>query len=128
MFVKFFSFVVFAKSKIIIIDLIFFAFSSFLLNIFFFWYWFSATLVCFFNSFPNGVYSNLLIEAAFSSKSFSGKLSFPVKNSFLLTFPDDKADLLAVCLSKLYWALFYSILLSIVLVFSIILIFIISFF
>ena len=127
MFVKFFSFAVFTKSKIIIIDLIFFAFSSFLLDSNF-WYWFSATLVCFFNSFPNGVYSNLLIEVAFSSKSFSGKLSFPVKNSFLLRFPDDKADLLAVCLSKLYWALFYSILWSIVLVFSIILIFIISFF
>ena len=32
--------------------------------------------------------------------------SLPVKNSYLLTFPDDKAEVLAVCLSKLYWALF----------------------
>ena len=41
------------------------------------------------------------IVAAFSSK-YSGKTSLPVKNSYLLTFPDDKAEILAACLSKLY--------------------------
>ena len=46
--------------------------------------------VCYFNSLPNGKYSNLFIVAAFSGKSFSGKTSSPVKNSYLLTFPDDK--------------------------------------
>ena len=88
-----------------------------------FWYYFSATLVCFFISLPNGEYSNLFNAAAFSSKHFSGKISLPVKNSHLLTFPDDKAEILAVCLSKLYWALFYSILLMIVSIFSLVLIY-----
>ena len=72
---------------------------------------FSAALVCSFNSLPNGEYSNLLIAAAISTKSFPGKTSFLVKNSYLLTFLDDKAETLAVYLSKLYWALFFSILL-----------------
>ena len=67
-----------------------------------FLYCFSATLVCFFNSWPNGKYSNIFIVAAFSSKSFSGKTSLPVKKSYLLTFPDDKAEILAVFLSKSY--------------------------
>ena len=58
--------------------------------------------VCAFNSFPNGEYSNLFNAGAFSSKSFSGKTSLPVKNSYLLTFPDDKAEILAVCPSKSY--------------------------
>ena len=58
-------------------------------------YYFSATLVCFLNSKS----SNLLIAAAFSNKSFSGKTSFPVKNSNLLTFPDDSGEILAVCLN-----------------------------
>ena len=58
--------------------------------------------VCDFNSLHNGEYSNLFIVAAFSSKSFSGKTSLPVKNSCLLAFPYDKAEILAVCLSKLY--------------------------
>ena len=58
--------------------------------------------VCAFNSLPNGEYSNLFVVAAFSSKSCSGKTSLPVKNSYLLTFPDDKAEILAVFLSKLY--------------------------
>ena len=57
---------------------------------------FSATLVCFFNSLPNGEYSNLFNVAAFSSKSFSGKTSLPVRNSYLLTFPNDKAKVLTV--------------------------------
>ena len=56
--------------------------------------------VCAFNSLPNRDYSYLFIEAAFSSKSFSGKASLPVKYSYLLSFPEDKS----VCLSKLYWA------------------------
>ena len=58
--------------------------------------------VCAFNSFPNGEYSNLFNVAAFSSKSFLGKTSRPVKNSHLLKFPDDKAETLAVCLAKPY--------------------------
>ena len=58
--------------------------------------------VCFFNSLPNSDYSNLLIETAFSNKSFSGKTYFPVRNSYLPIFPNDKAAILAVCLSKLY--------------------------
>ena len=58
--------------------------------------------VCAFNSLPNGKYSNLFIAAAFCSKSFSGKTSLTVKNSYLLTLPDDKADALAVFLSKSY--------------------------
>ena len=63
---------------------------------------------------PDGKYSTLLTAAAFSSKSFSDKTSLPVKNSYLPTFPDDKAEILAVCLSKLYRALSCSILLTIV--------------
>ena len=46
--------------------------------------------VCAFNSLPNRDYSYLFIEAAFSSKSFSGKASLPVKYSYLLSFPEDK--------------------------------------
>ena len=55
--------------------------------------------VCPFTSLPNGDYSNLFNSVAFFNKSFSSKTSFRVKNSFLLTFPDDKAEMLAVCLS-----------------------------
>ena len=58
--------------------------------------------VCPFNSLPKGEYSNLYITAAFSSKCFLGKASLAVKTSSLLTFPDDKAEILAICLSKLY--------------------------
>ena len=43
---------------------------------------------CFFNSLP-------LIVAAFSSKSFFDKTSLPVENSCLLTYPRDKAEILA---------------------------------
>ena len=53
--------------------------------------------VCAFNSLLNDEHSNLLVVAAFSSKPFSGKRSLPVKYSYLLTFPDDKAEILAVC-------------------------------
>ena len=79
--------------------------------------------ICTFSSLPKGEYSNLFIAAAFSSKFFSGKISLPVKISYLLTFPDYKAEILAVFLSKLYSVLFSSILLLIVLIFSLILIF-----
>ena len=58
--------------------------------------------VCAFNSLPNREYQNLFIVAAFSRQSFSEKTSFPVKNSYLLTFPHDKAEILAACLSKSY--------------------------
>ena len=47
--------------------------------------------VCAFNSSPKGEYSNLLIAAGFYSKSFSGKTFFPVKNSHLQIYSDDKA-------------------------------------
>ena len=59
-----------------------------------------AMSVCLFNSLTNGVYSNILIIAAFCNILFSGKISPPIKNSYLLTFPDDKAKALALCLSK----------------------------
>ena len=55
-------------------------------------------LVCAFNFLPNKEYSNLLIVAAFSNSSFSCKTSLFVKSSYLPTFPDDKAKMLAVCL------------------------------
>ena len=54
---------------------------------------FSAALVSVFN---------LLPWQKFSVKSFSGKISFPVKKSYLPTFSDDKAEILAVSQSKLY--------------------------
>ena len=57
---------------------------------------------CAFNYLPSGEYSNVFIVAAFSSNSFSGKTYLPVQNSYLLTFPDDKGEILAVCLSKSY--------------------------
>ena len=49
--------------------------------------------VCFFNTLPNGEYSSLLVVTVFSKKSFSRKTSFPVKNSYLLTFSDDKSEI-----------------------------------
>ena len=55
-----------------------------------------------FNSLPKGVYSNLFIVVAYCSKSFSSKTSLPVKMLYLLTFPDDKEEIVAVCLSKPY--------------------------
>ena len=79
--------------------------------------------VCGFNSLNNREYSNLSNVAAFSNKSFSGKISLPVENSYLLTFPDDKSEILADFLSKLYWALICSILLLPALIFSLKLVF-----
>ena len=58
------------------------------------------TLVCFAKDFSNGEYSNLFNAAAFSTKSFSAKTFLPVKDSYLLTFRDEKAKILAVSLSK----------------------------
>ena len=58
--------------------------------------------VCFFNSLLNDKYSSLLFVAAFSSKYFSSETYLLVKNSYLPTFPYDKAEILAVCLSKQY--------------------------
>ena len=52
--------------------------------------------VCFFNSLPNGEYSNLLIAAP-----FSGKTSLPAENSYLLRLPDDKSEITAVFQSKI---------------------------
>ena len=66
-----------------------------------FLYCFVAMSVCTFNYFnPKGEYSNLFINVVFSDNSFSGKTSFPVKKSYLLTFPGDKSGILIVCLSK----------------------------
>ena len=45
--------------------------------------------------------SNLVNEAAFSNKSFTGERSLAVKTSHLLTRPHDKGEILAVCLPKL---------------------------
>ena len=70
-------------------------------------FFFFAISVRFFNSLPNGEYSDLLIVAAFSNKSFSEETFSSVKNLYLPKFPDDRAKNLAVCLPKLYWALFF---------------------
>ena len=51
---------------------------------------------------PTAKIQNLFIVAAFSNNYFSGKTSLLVKNLYLITFPDDKAEILVVCLSKLY--------------------------
>ena len=40
--------------------------------------------------------------AAFSTKYFSDELSLPIKNRYLLTFPDNQAEIIQICLSKLY--------------------------
>ena len=65
------------------------------------WCCFFAMSVCAFNSLPKGEYSNLFIVAAFSSKNFSGKTFFLIKNLYSLTFTD-KAEILAFCLFKSY--------------------------
>ena len=53
-----------------------------------------------FNSLPNTECSKLFNAATFCSKSFPRKTSFPFKKLYLLTFPDDKAEILAVYLSN----------------------------
>ena len=78
--------------------------SFLILGIFLLWFHF-VFLQCqfaFSNWLPNNEYSNLLVIAAFSNKSFSGKTSLPVKNSYLMNFPDDKAEVLVVFLYKLF--------------------------
>ena len=57
---------------------------------------------CAFNSSPNNEYSNLFIVTAFSNRSFLCKTTLSVRNSYLQLFPDDKAEILAVCQSKSY--------------------------
>ena len=47
--------------------------------------------------------------SSFSSKSFFCKTSLPLKNLYLLSFPDHNVEIFAVYMSKLYWALFCSI-------------------
>ena len=59
----------------------------------------------------NGKYSKLLIVTASTNRHIYGKRSSLVKNSYLPTFPDSKAEILAVYLSASYQALFRSILL-----------------
>ena len=59
-------------------------------------------IVCFFNSIPNSEYSNLSIVSAFSKSSFSCKTSSPDRKLYLTTFTDDKGEILATSLSKLY--------------------------
>ena len=54
--------------------------------------------VCAFNFSTNGEYTNLFNAAAFSRKSFIVKIYLPVNNLYLPMFPDDKAEILAVCL------------------------------
>ena len=71
-------------------------------QVFDFFFFFFVKSVCFFKSLANGEYSNFLVLAVFSNKSFSGKISFPVKNSCSPTFSDDEAEILAVFLSRLY--------------------------
>ena len=58
--------------------------------------------VCVLNNLLNGKHSRFFILAAFYIKSFSGKKTLSIKNLYLLTFPDEKAKILAVYLSKLY--------------------------
>ena len=59
-------------------------------------------LVCPFNCLPKRKCSDLSIAAAFSINYFSVKTSLTVKNSYLLTFPDYKSEIIAVYLSTLY--------------------------
>ena len=58
--------------------------------------------VYFFNSLSDDEHLNLLIVADFFNSLSSGKTSLPFKNSCLPTFPGNKAEILAVCLSKFY--------------------------
>ena len=53
-------------------------------------------LFCFFNSLPNGEYSSLLIAV------FSGSLHGKLSSSYVPIFPDDKAEVLDIFMSKLY--------------------------
>ena len=57
---------------------------------------------CHFNSLPKEKYPNHFIVAAFSNELLTGKTFLPFKNSCLLTFPDDKAEILTICQFKSY--------------------------
>ena len=71
-----------------------------------FLYCFSVKSVCFSNLLTNGDYSDLLTAGAFSDNYFSDKTYLLVTNSDILIFPDDKAEILAIYLSKSYWDFF----------------------
>ena len=81
-------------------------------------HWTFTMSVCFFNLLSNGEYSKILIVAVLSNSPFSGKTSSAVKNSYFPTFPDYKEEISVVSMSKSYGALFLSILLLGVLIFS----------
>ena len=57
----------------------------------------NVSVVCVFNSLPNIEYLNLFNAAAFADIT-----SLAFKNSYLLTFPDNKVQILLFCISKLY--------------------------
>ena len=62
--------------------------------------------VYFFSSLTIGEHSNLLIVAAFFNSPVSVETSPTVKNLFLPTFPNDKAEIVADCI-KFCFADFY---------------------
>ena len=61
---------------------------------------FFCNVILHFNLLTNDKYWNLLLLAAFSTKSFFSKTPLPFKNSYLPTFPDNKAEIFEGCLSK----------------------------
>ena len=71
----------------------------------------------YFNSLSNNEFWNLLIIADYCDSLFFCKISSPVKNPYLPTFPDNNAEILAFWLSNLYGTLFCSILVSNLLVY-----------
>ena len=75
-------------------------------------------LVCAFSSLANREYLKFLISVAFATNLYYDKTSSTAKNWYLPIFPDDKAGILAVCLSKFCWVLFWFLLLSAMLIFS----------
>ena len=69
---------------------------------------FFAISVCNFNCLPIHKHPYVLIVGDFSrARLVSGTKSMSVKNSYLLTFSDDKAEIVAVYLSKSNRALFF---------------------
>ena len=51
--------------------------------------------VCFFDALPSGEYSHFMIIAGFSKSIFFCKVSSPVKKSYLPTFSEDEAEIIA---------------------------------
>ena len=90
----------FSSVKVIVFKSLFLLSSSLLITSACFSYHYSV----FQKAFPKGEYSNLLIDTSFSNKSFSDKVSLLNRNSYLLTFPDDKADNARFW----YWLLWFS--------------------